>query len=83
VIERGNGHEYLNQVLIGHRLEQIEVAFDQCVFGDDRRWMLAFGQHLQHLARDLPLPFNGLIGIGIRTNGDRLATMVGFGQFLA
>ena len=55
----------------GERNEEVDVARDERGLGHDADRMLETGQHLQHGARDLPLPLDRLIGIGIGPQRDR------------
>lgn len=74
---------HADQVLRGQRREQIDVALDQCVLGDQRERMLGFQHHFDQLARQLELAFDRLVRIGVDAQRDRLRHVTRLRQFLA
>lgn len=74
---------HTDQVLRRQRREQIDVALDQCVLGDQRERMPGFQHHFDQLAGQLELALDRLIRIGVDAQRDRLRHVTGFRQFLA
>lgn len=74
---------HTDQVLRRQRREQINVALDQCVLGDQRERMPGFQHHFDQLAGQLELALDRLICIGVDAQRDRLRHVTGFRQFLA
>src|SRR5437879_3333487 len=76
VVEARDTDPDARQALARHFREQVEVAQDQGAFGDDGDWMPRAGQHLENRAADFHTPLDGLVGVGVRAEGDRLADII-------
>lgn len=74
---------HTDQVLRRQRREQINVALDQCVLGDQRERMPGFQHHFDQLAGQFELALDRLVRIGVDAQRDRLRHVTGFRQFLA
>ena len=74
---------HADQVLRGQRREQIDVALDQCVLGDQRERMPGLQHDLDQLAGQLELAFDRLVRIGVDAQCNRLRHVTRFRQFLA
>ena len=82
VIKAGHRNRHRGQALFRHRGQDIDVAQDQGRFGDDADRIIEAAQDLEHRAGDLAVAFDGLVGIGVGTQGDDLRPVGGFAQFL-
>ena len=70
-IQRCHRHPHPQQPLGRHRRQQVQVPLHQRPLGGDGQRVIAARQHLHHLAHHAPLRLAGLIGIGIRPDGNR------------
>ena len=61
--------------------EQVEVAEDELVLGDDADGLAAFGHHFEAAAGDPEFALDGLIAIGDAGHRDRFATPAFLGEF--
>lgn len=71
---------HTDQLLLGQGREQIHVALDQRVLGDQRERMPGFLHHLDQLAGYAQLAFDWLIRISVDAQGNRLRHIAGLGQ---
>ena len=62
----------LDQALGGHRPQDVEVPQHQGVLGDHGDRLPELGGDLQAAAGQPELPLAGLVGVGVRGQGDRL-----------
>ncbi len=69
--------ESLDQVLAGHRRQQVDVALDQRRLGDDGERMVALGEHLDQSARDAVAAFDRLVAVGIGAESERRDAIAG------
>ena len=60
-VEHRDRDEHADETLRRHRGQQVEVALDQHALGRDRQRMVAFGEHFDDGARDLPLALDRLV----------------------
>ncbi len=74
---------HAHQLLRGQRGQQVDIAFDQRILGDQRERVPGFGHHLDQLAGDPQPAFDRLVGIGIDPQRDRLRYVARFGQLAA
>lgn len=74
---------HADQVLRRQRCQQIDIAFDQCVLGDQRKRMLGFQHHFDQLPGQLELAFDRLVRIGVDAQCDGLRYVARLRQFLA
>ncbi len=80
-VKRGDGNSHPHKIAFGHRAENIKVAGNKAGFRDNRYRMIMGIQHFQHLTHDPVAPFNRLIGIRVRPNGNGAYFISGFGKF--
>ena len=83
VIQRVDRDEDLNQVALGHGREDVDIAFDQRVLGDDGARVVALIQQRQRGTGEAPAFFDRLVGVGVAADVDRLAGVVLLGQLVA
>ena len=70
------------RLALRHRREQVQIAFDQCVLGDDRARMAALGEHFE----DRRVIRNGVRSagtVGIRAEVDRRTAIARLGELRA
>ena len=70
-VEGADRHEDLDQILLRHRPEQVEVALDQRRLGDDGDRVIALGQHFEDAAGDPVLALDRLVAVGVGAERDR------------
>ena len=63
-VERGDAERNMDEALLGHRREQVEVAGHEPVLGDDSDGLPCLGRHLQTAASQLESPFGRLVAVG-------------------
>ncbi len=63
-IQRGDAQIHLRHSSRGHRLQDIQIAHDQRVFGDDANRLTSLPGDLQALTREAKLTLARLITIG-------------------
>ena len=73
----------MHEVRARHRHQQIEIALDQRVLGDDRARMAVLGEHLEDRARDAVAALDRLVRIRVRAEIDRRADIARFAELLA
>ncbi len=83
VVQRIDRDQHLHQVFACHRHEDVQIAFDQRVLGDDGARVMAFGEQFQCGAGQPPLLLDRLVGIGVAADVDRADHVAGFGQLRA
>jgi len=64
-------------------LEEVDVAGDEVVFGDDGAGVAKVEEDLEAAAGELEFAFDGLVGIGDAADGDGLGLPGFFGEFFA
>lgn len=74
---------HADQVLFRQWGEQVDIALDEGVLGDERERVLGFQHHLDQLAGEFELAFYRLVGVGVDAQGDRLRGVGGPREFLA
>ena len=74
---------HADQVFRRQRCEQIDVALDQRVLGNQRKWMLGFQHHFDQLAGQLELALDRLVRVGVDAQRDRLWHIARLRQLLA
>lgn len=82
-IQAGHGDENTHQLLFRQRHQEVEIAQDQRVLGDDGDRMPGFQQYLQQAARDAPGALDGLVGIGVAADVQGTDLVAWAGQFPA
>ena len=80
VVQGGDRHIYLHQATARHLAQDVQVARDQRVLGDDSYRQLALPQHLQHRTRDAQLALGGLVRIGIGAQHYQAGLVTRLGQ---
>jgi hypothetical protein len=75
IVEAGHRDHHVGKAGLAHRAEQVEVAFDQRVLGDDRQRMPGRTEHLDQLAGEPALALQRLVGVGVGADGDRRAAV--------
>jgi len=75
VVEVVDRQEHVDEILPCHRHEEIEVALDHRVLGDDADRVVVLRQHLQDAACHLPLALDRLVRIGVRAERNHLAAV--------
>jgi hypothetical protein len=70
-IQRRQAHHDAHELIFSHVGKNIQIALNQCTFGDNRHWMTTFPQCFQNGACHAQPPFERLIGVGVRTQHDR------------
>lgn len=53
------------------RCQQVQIALDQCILGDQRERVASLGQYFDDAPGQLQAPFGRLVGIGIDSQRDR------------
>ena len=76
-VEHCDRYVHAHQVPRRHRSEQVEIALDEHALGGDRDRVLAFSEHFDDLARDLPFALDRLVRIGVGAERNRLAAVAG------
>jgi hypothetical protein len=66
-----------------HRRDEIDVALDERVLGDDGERVLACGEHREDRARDAERALGRLVRIGVRAERDRARTIGGRSELQA
>ncbi|CFM86922.1 Uncharacterised protein [Bordetella pertussis] len=79
-IQRGDADEYRDQLLARQVLQQVEVALDQGVLGNDGKRVAGLQQQFEHAARQAPGTLDGLVGVGGRTDVDGRCAVARTGQ---
>ncbi len=69
-----------DQVLGRHALQDVDVARDHARLGRDGHRMVEPLQHFQDAARDLEIPLDGLVGVGIGSQRDYRRYIVAVSQ---
>jgi hypothetical protein len=62
-VQRGQRNVHRGQVPLGHRRDQVDVAFDQAALGEDRERVPGFAQNLDDSAGDLQAALGRLVGV--------------------
>ena len=63
----------MDQVLLGHPAQDVEVTKDQGVLGDEADRLLELGGDLQTAPGQPVRPLGGLVAVGDSRDGNRLA----------
>ncbi len=71
-VEGGDRDRHRYGAVLGELAQEVDVAQDQRVFGDDADRAAGFGQHLEAAAGDLELLLDRLVGLGHPGDGDHL-----------
>lgn len=74
---------HADQALLGEWHKQVDIALHEGVLGDERKRMPGLQHHFDQLPGQLELALDGLVGIGVDAQGDRLRHIARPGQFLA
>lgn len=82
VVQRGDAQRDLGKAQPGKFAQQVQVAFHQRGLGDDRYRVAGFEHDLEQRARRAQLLLERLVAVGVYAQGDRRASVSGFGQFL-
>lgn len=69
-VQCGDAHVHHHQLLLGQGSQQVQVAGDQRVLGDDGERMAGFQHQFQQAAGKPPFAFDGLVGVGGGTDVD-------------
>lgn len=80
-IQRGHGHIDPHEPQPGQFGQQVEVAQDQGVLGDEGDRMAGLPHHFQQAAREPVLALDGLVGVGIGTDIDAADLVARGGKF--
>ena len=81
-IQRCHGNEDFHQPLGRHRRQDVDVPGHQARLRRDADRVFELPQHLQQRARELQLPFRGLVRFRIGAEGDHRSRRIGSAQFL-
>jgi len=66
-----------DQTALSHRREKVEIALDQRRLRDERNGVVRLATHFQDAACDAMFALDRLVGIGVDTDGQRLALVAG------
>ena len=77
----GNGDG--DEILLGHGRENIDIALDGRVLGNQRDRLIEFSANLQYRTRDFQLTLDRLIGIRVDADHQFFALIAGFRKFTA
>jgi hypothetical protein len=72
LVERHDREGHRDQVAPRHRLQQVEIALDECVLRDEVRRMRSLLEHLENRSRDLVIALDGLVRVGVDADRDGL-----------
>ena len=71
-VERGHRDVYCRRIASGKFAEEIDIARNEMILGDDRDRIAKFGKHFEAVARNAQLSLNGLIRVGHAAHDKRL-----------
>src|SRR5690606_23641926 len=77
LVQRGHRYRHVRSVPGGHLGQDVEIARDEGVLGDEAHRVPEPSQHLQYGAGDLQLALDGLVGVRDAGDGDALRRPVG------
>lgn len=83
VLEAGDADRDVDGAVLVQALEQVEIAQDEFVLGDDADGLAALGHHFEAAAGDAEFALDGLVAIGDAGHRDRFAPPAFFGEFAA
>ena len=81
-VQRGHRDRHLDQIALGQRRQDIDVAHDRPGLGQHGHRMAGPVQHFQKLAHDAEALLDRLIGVGVGADGDGAYLIARPGQLL-